>query len=108
MTERELIEELATLGKIYLDCHEAKWSATTTPYIHHALELAELYAYNKLRQFARNYAMMTIEEMAKALPTLDAGTLEELRRNDATFKANSAGRIPTTTSPNGNLPFSDN
>ena len=31
MTERELIEELATLGKIYLDCHEAKWSATTTP-----------------------------------------------------------------------------
>ena len=59
MTERELIEELATLGKIYLDCHEAKWSATTTPYIHHALELAELYAYNKLRQFARNYTMET-------------------------------------------------
>ena len=45
---------------------------------------------------------MTIEEMAKALPTL-----EELRWNDATFKANSAGRTPTTMPPNGNLPFSD-
>lgn len=50
---------------------------------------------------------MAVEEIAKALATLDAGTLEELRRNDATFKANLAGRIPTTTPPNGNLPYSD-